>query len=241
MICPDCGTENPDGAAFCSNCSATLGGGGGFRLASPGGTSGSDPHQSGGSSFAGSSFSDSSSTSVNDALFGGANSNYASAYDSDIFAPAKKTQNNNWIIAIVAVVVLAALVIGAGYSVLGWQYNGTYEFDEIYMKYGGQELSYTREQMEAMIQTEMEISIKLSFGTATMKVDSAYQNYGMKSYKGKYKIKGNKLIFTGDPQYDDYFNMVIDRKAKTITLNLNAPDSLTGSGDIEMKMVFKKK
>ena len=231
MICPDCGTENPDGTAFCVNCSATLGGGGGFRLASPGGTSGSGLHESGSSPFSSTSYSDNTGGSVNDALFGGQNSSYNNVYGADSLVPAKKkSASTNWIPFVIAIAVIVVLVIGAGYSVLGWKYNGTYELTKISVSQGDVDYTFETEELEALTGSKINITLKISYGRGTLSVDSDAAALGVKNYRGRVRFKGNRVIFDGESGPEGVYNS----KDKTITVDIS-------QGGLTGEMVFKKK
>ena len=231
MICPDCGTENPEGSAFCSNCSATLGGGGGFRLATPSGSTGGT-QSTGGSPYSSNS-PYSGDNSVNDALFGGGmDSTFRPAYPPDSLAPVPKKGglDKNWIAVIIAIVVLAAAVIGAGYTVLGWQYNGTYELESIEMKQGDQEYSFSVAQLEALSGESFKCALKISFGKGTLTLDSSYNSLGLKTYRGRVKFSGTRVLFPGDKAIEG----VYDKKNKTISVSMD-------EAGVTMTLVFKKK
>ena len=219
MICPECGTDNPEGSAFCMSCSASLGGGGGFKLAGSGSSQGFTTTP------------ESSNNSVNDALFGGISPSYDPGFgpgSSSFPTAAKKSSPVPLIIALVAVVLI---VVGVGFSILGWQYNGTYALDRIEMKYGDQELSYTKDQLEALAGTSMDVTLKVSFGRVTIKASSDYQGFGVRSGSGKIKFSGSKVTYTSG---SDKMSGSYDKASKTLSIGF-------ADSGLDMQMYFKKK
>ena len=164
MNCPTCGADVPEGIAFCSSCGAQV-------PLTP------QPQQT---------------YNVNDALFGGGQNGsygYNSPYGASTSAaqPAKKGAGGI-IAAIVAIVVIAAAVFAVGFFVLGWRYNGTYEF----VKAEAAGMTLTKEDLASYSGQNMEMSLKISFGKATLKADAlGYTGGG----SAKVSFKGTKITF----------------------------------------------
>ena len=165
MNCPTCGAPAPDGIAFCSSCGAQI------PLSQPQ----PQPQQT---------------YNVNDALFGGAQAGgYGTPYGAQTsqIQPAKKN-TGSVVAAIIAIAVIAAAVLAVGFFFLGWRYNGTYEFTKAEML--GQTLS--KSDLEAYSGQKVEMSLKISFGKATLKADSiGYTGSG----SARVTFKGDKVTF----------------------------------------------
>ncbi len=190
MNCPTCGAEAPEGIAFCSTCGAQI------PLSQP------QPQQT---------------YNVNEALFGGGqgggygaqNTAYGAPYGAQASSiqPAKKS-TGGIVAAIIAIVVVAAAVVAVGFFVLGWRYNGTYEFSKA-EAYGQ---SFTKEDLAALSGQNIDMSLKISFGKATLKADAVGYNG---SGSARVTFKGNKVTFKDGSQTMDgeYIS-----SEKTITL-----------------------
>ncbi len=210
MICPDCGTENPEGSTYCSYCSASLGGGGGFKLATPGNISGTTD-------------SESSTNSVNDALFNNNPTNpiYSPNYGPQAI-PQKKSGLGGSVGLIIGIVVAVIAFIVVGYTALGWKYNGTYKLTSI-SAYG---MEFGLSEMKELTGIDYDVTLKISFGKATLSTGAGMSSYGISSGTAKVKFSGTKITYTSGGE--KYYG-TLDKAKKTISIDMDIDDGVTGS------------
>ncbi len=151
--------------------------------------------------------------SVNNALF-----NQAPVNTSTVTA--KKGGAGATVGIIAGIVAVLAIAFAVCWFVLGWKYNGTYQFDSASM-YGE---TYSAADLESMAGQSLNMTLKVSFGKCTLDADAlGYTGSG----SAKIRFKGDKVTFIdGSEEMEGTY----DKSTKTISLEANG-----------VTMYFKKK